>query len=74
MMNSYDYLKHLIEDGYFDDTETSGATGLRRLMAATGALLHAESPTELILPEEQEELVQYWRARQLKDSVESSAG
>ncbi len=70
MMNSYEYLKHLIEDGYFDDNEASGATGLRRLMAATDALLRAESPTEVILPDQQEELVQYWRVRQLKDSVE----
>ncbi len=64
MMNAYEYLKHLIEDGYFDDNESSGRTGLRRLLAATDALRRAESPTEVILPEQQDALVRVWHERQ----------
>jgi hypothetical protein len=66
--NAYEYLRRLIEDGYFDDAESSGPTGLRRLLAATGALLHAESPSELILPEQQDELVRFWKERQSRNA------
>ncbi len=67
-MNAYEYLKCLIEDGYFDDNESSGPTGLRRLQAATGALLHAESPSEIIRPEQQDELVRFWHERQSRNA------
>lgn len=70
MLNAYEYLRSLIADGYFDDTESGGHTGLRRLMAATGALEHAESPTEVIRPEQQDELVRVWRQRQSRASIE----
>ncbi len=69
-MNAYDYLKSLIEDGWFDDNESAGQTGLRRLMAATDALLNAESPTELILPEQQDELARFWHERQSRASID----
>ncbi len=73
MVNAYEYLKSLIEDGYFDDSQSTGPTGLRRLLAATDALRKAESPTELILPEQQEELVRFWHRRQSRASVEMEA-
>lgn len=72
-MNAYDYLKSLIEDGWFDDSQSTGPTGLRRLLAATDALRNAESPTELILPEQQDELVRFWHNRQSRASVEMEA-
>lgn len=71
MMNAYDYLKSLIDDGYFDDLRGQQGFGLRRLMAASGALLHAETTEETILPVQQEELIQQWHARQLKQPVEA---
>ncbi len=73
MVNAYEYLKSLIEDGYFDDSQSTGPTGLRRLLAATDALRKAESPTELILPEQQDELVRFWHRRQSRASVEIEA-
>ena len=72
-MNAYDYLKSLIEDGWFDDSQSTGPTGLRRLLAATDALRYAESPTELILPEQQDELVRFWHNRQSRASIEMEA-
>ncbi len=72
-MNAYDYLKSLIEDGWFDDSQSTGPTGLRRLLAATDALRNAESPTELILREQQDELVRFWHNRQSRASVEMEA-
>ncbi len=63
-MNAFEYLRKLIDDGYFDDTESGGQTGLRRLMAATDALRHAETPSEKIGPEQQDELVRFWQERQ----------
>jgi hypothetical protein len=66
MMNAYDYLKSLVDDGYFDDPDRNRPTGLGRLLAASSALLHAEAAEETILPSQQDELVRLWNARQLK--------
>ncbi len=66
MLNAFEYLSRLIEDGYFDDADQGQPTGLRRLTAASGALLFAQTPSETILPHEQEELVQQWHARQAR--------
>jgi hypothetical protein len=66
MMNAYDYLKSLVEDGYFDDLNQNNPTGLRRLLAASSALLHADASEETISPSQQDELVRLWNARQLK--------
>ncbi len=66
-MNAFEYLKRLIEDGYFDDPDRQQPSGLRRLVAASGALLHAQTAPERILPAQQEELVHYWHARQSQD-------
>ena len=70
-MNAYDYLKSLIEDGYFDDPDKDRPSGLRRLVAASDALLHAESSVETILPAQQAELVQHWHARRVKEDVDT---
>ena len=70
-MNAFDYLKGLIEDGYFDDPDKDRPSGLRRLVAASDALLHAESSVETILPAQQDELVRYWHARQAKASIDT---
>jgi hypothetical protein len=64
MMNAYDYPKSLVEDGYFDDLDPNKPTGLRRLLAASSALLHAQASEETILPSQQEQLVQLWNTRQ----------
>ena len=69
-MNAYDYLKSLIDDGYFDDRDRAAPNGLRRLTAASAALLYAKASEETIFPEQQEQLIQYWHARQLHASVE----
>ncbi len=66
MLNAFEYLSRLIEDGYFDDADQGQRTGLRRLTAASGALLFAQTPSETILPQQQEELVQQWHARQAR--------
>ncbi len=71
-MNAFDYLKSLIDDGYFDDPDKERPSGLRRLLAASGALINAQTTTETILPTQQDELVQYWRARQLEDNVDAA--
>ena len=70
-MNAYDYLKSLIEDGYFDDPDKDRPNGLRRLVAASDALLHAESSVETILPAQQDDLVQRWHARQSQEVVDT---
>ena len=70
MMNAFEYLKSLIEEGYFDDPDKHRPYGLRRLLAASGALLNAQTAAETILPAQQEELVQCWYARQTKEDAE----